>query len=302
MPIAGAAISAVASVGGAVLGAKAQKKAAKTAAAAQTQTAEQNNALQRDIYGQNKATLAPFVGSGQAAGNQINALLGLQVPQQQQQPINAMQNAGFNRNYSINDYAYNGAGADPNMPWAQTYVPQGTVNTQQMQIADQQPTTQQNALAAYDQFKNFGGYQTRLNEGNRSINTGYAAKGQLESGAALKALARFNQDYASNEFGKYMGYLGNQQGVGLTAASAQAGVGQNYANSVSANNQNAADAISNSAIARGNATGGLYSGIANGIGNIAGQFASSYKPQTNALMPPASGYVPSGVITPNYGF
>lgn len=67
---------------GSILGGKSQKKAANTAANAQIQTANQNNALARDIYGQNKAALSPFMQTGQAAGTQLNALLGLGTPEQ----------------------------------------------------------------------------------------------------------------------------------------------------------------------------------------------------------------------------
>lgn len=62
---------------GSFLGGRSQSKAASKAADTSLQTAQMNNALARDIYGQNKATLSPSVGRGNAAGIQLNALLGL---------------------------------------------------------------------------------------------------------------------------------------------------------------------------------------------------------------------------------
>ena len=48
--------------------------------------------------------------------------------------------------------------------------------------------------------QNDPGYAARLAAGNQSLNRGFAASGNLLSGGTLKALARYNQDYASNEF------------------------------------------------------------------------------------------------------
>lgn len=137
-------------------------------------------------------------------------------------------------------------------------------------------TAQQAATAAYEMFRGSTGYQSRLDEANNSMNSAYAARGTLQSGAAQIAMARMNQDYASNEFGNYMGFLGNQQGVGMAGASAIAGVGQSYANSVSANNNNASRAAQNAAYGRGNATAGMWGNVAGAVGGIASALGSSY--------------------------
>jgi hypothetical protein len=44
------------------------------------------------------------------------------------------------------------------------------------------------------------GYQFRLNEGEQALQRGAAASGGAFSGGTLKALARYGQDYASNEY------------------------------------------------------------------------------------------------------
>lgn len=174
---------------GSIIGGNSQKKAANQAADTSMAVAQQNNALARDIYGQNKATLSPFVSGGTAAGEQINALLGM-----------------------------GGAGA------------QG---------------------GAFDRFREASGYNFRFNEGMDALNSGYAGAGVLQSGDAMRAATEFGQNFASNELGNYMGMLGNQQGVGLGAASAQAGVGQNYVNTISQNNNNAGTAAANAALSKG---------------------------------------------------
>lgn len=147
------------------------------------------------------------------------------------------------------------------------------------------PTAGQSATDAYNLFKQSTGYQTRLGEGMRAINSGYAANGTLQSGAALKSALRYGQDYASNEFGNYLGYLGNQQGVGLSGASALAGVGQNYANSMTAIGQNNAALQSQAAIANARNSQGALAGLAGIAGNTVGAL-SSYNPSVYQRLAP----------------
>ena len=131
------------------------------------------------------------------------------------------------------------------------------------------------ANQAFDRFQNSSGYQFRKDEGMNALASQYRGRGVSQSGAADRELIKFGQNFGSNEFGRYMGYLGNQQGVGLSAASALAGVGQNYANSVSANNANAANAASNAALVNGANQANAYGTAFNALGNFAGQALGS---------------------------
>jgi len=71
------AIGLGASALGGVMSAKSAKKGAKTAAATSQQVANDNNALATNMYSQNAQRLDPYGARGNAAGGQINALLGL---------------------------------------------------------------------------------------------------------------------------------------------------------------------------------------------------------------------------------
>ena len=102
---------------------------------------------------------------------------------------------------------------------------------------------------AFDTYRNSTGYQFRLGEGMNALNSGYAGAGTIQSGAAMRDAVEYGQNFASNEFGNYMGALGNQQGVGLQAGGAAAGVGVNTANSLGQIYQNRADTIGNAALA-----------------------------------------------------
>jgi hypothetical protein len=127
-------------------------------------------------------------------------------------------------------------------------------------------------------LKQSPGYQFRLDEGNRSLNTGWAARGLLNSGAAQKAILKYGQDYASNEYGNRFNQLAQQQGVGLSAGNALAGVGTNFANSASNQNNALASVQANAALANGQATANIYGTAANALGQIGGSFISSYRP------------------------
>lgn len=162
-------------------------------------------------------------------------------------------NAGFGFNGG-----YAGAQGQPTaVPGAMTPVATGM-------------TPQQAQANAFDAFRNSTGYQFRLGEGQNAINSGYAASGTLQSGAALKALTRYGQDFASNEFGNYVGLLGQQQAVGAGAAGALAGVGTNYANNVTSLNAANAAAIGQGAVARANNSNAMIGGIGNALGGLAG--------------------------------
>jgi hypothetical protein len=129
---------------------------------------------------------------------------------------------------------------------------------------------------AFDAYRGSTGYDFRVSEGNRALNTGYAARGLLNSGAAQKAALQYGQGLASQEFGNYLGALGNQQNVGLSAGNALAGVGTNFANSMSANNNALAGAQGNAALVGAANNNALLGTAANTLGYLGGQFISSY--------------------------
>ena len=96
-----------------------------------------------------------------------------------------------------------------------------------------------NALA---NFTTTPGYEFRVNEGNKAIERSAAAKGGLLSGATLKGIDRFTQDYASNEYGNYLNRLGNLAGVGQVATNQISTYGANNATNMANAAQNAGTA------------------------------------------------------------
>jgi hypothetical protein len=121
-------------------------------------------------------------------------------------------------------------------------------------------------------FQTDPGYDFRMQEGQKALERSAAAKGGLQSGAFAKALNRYGQDYASNEYGKVYDRFNNDQSLKFNRLSSLAGLGQtangqigqygsNYANQASQNITGAANAQGAAGIAGAN-------GWANSLGGL----------------------------------
>jgi hypothetical protein len=135
------------------------------------------------------------------------------------------------------------------------------------------------------------GYQFRVSEGNKAIERSAAARGSVANPATQKALDRFNQDTASQEygniyarrFGEYnntLSQLQSRAGIGQTTATNLGTAGQNTANSVSNTLMNSANQQGQDAQNAGAARASGYVGGANaitgGIGSTLGNIGQIY--------------------------
>lgn len=109
---------------------------------------------------------------------------------------------------------------------------------------------------AFQQYQDSTGYQFRLGQGIQAIDRGAAARGGLNSGATMKALAQYGQNIGSQEFGNYLNQLQGVIAPGQQALNQNAQAGQNYANANSNNNWNAANARGSAYGQMGRAAGG----------------------------------------------
>lgn len=275
--------TALASGASAAMGANASKKASNAA----ERSAAESAGLQREQYNQNANALAPYVNAGVPATQQINALLGLGGVS----TLPGATSAATTPDYAayvrsspdlVQDFQKVAGkyGNDPNAFGQYHWNRFGQFEGRNLptsggaQAAAPQPaaaTTQQAAEAAFDTFRNNTGYQFNLNEGLDAVRGGFSGGGTLQSGAALKALQQRGSSIADGTFYNYLGALGNQQGVGLSAASAQAGVGQGFANSMSQINANRADAQGNAALLNAQNTGNALQGLASTGAYLVGQ-------------------------------
>lgn len=137
------------------------------------------------------------------------------------------------------------------------------------------------------------GYGFRLSEGEKGIQRAASAGGGLYSGATLKALARFNQNTASDEYNNaYNRYNTNQSsqfnrlasiaGLGQTATNQVGQAGQNAYGTIANAGANASNNISNNMMGAANARASGYAGTANAINNGISQYMN-YTQNQNLL-------------------
>mgnify|MGYP003653186803 CR=1 FL=1 len=86
-------------------------------------------------------------------------------------------------------------------------------------------TADQRQAFAKDQFTTSPGYEFRREEGLRGINQAGAAAGKLASGQTLKALQRYGDERASEDYGNYTNRLASLAGVGQSATGSTSNLG-----------------------------------------------------------------------------
>jgi hypothetical protein len=114
-------------------------------------------------------------------------------------------------------------------------------------------------------------YQFKRDEGMRGIEGSFAAGGMGQSGNALKALAEFNSNLASGEFGNWWNRQAGLAGVGQAATNATASFGAEHAANAGQNAMYAGNARASGIIGQQNA-------INNGVNQLAGAYGY-YSPQ-----------------------
>lgn len=146
------------------------------------------------------------------------------------------------------------------------------------------------------------GYDFRMAEGAKALERSAAARGGLMGGAAGKAMARYGQDYASNEYQNVYDRFNNDRDQRFNKLSSLVNIGQNSAaqtgnaaqnfgnqagqNMIGAGNAQAAGTIAGSNAWSGAIQGGLEAaamyggGGANGVSKM-GTMAGNYSQPSN---------------------
>ena len=281
----GGAIGAVGSIGGALIGSSAAGSAAEKQAAAAAQT----NALQKRMYDQGRADQQPY----QQAG--LSALYGAGGMFKRKDGLSGIAKKAYDPTArkafiegKVGEFTNSAAG-----------VP--TINGLRAKMLEQEPQIRAQAEAQWEQENNSvqddsidtsqyeldqdltrrftnedfvkdPGYDFRMQEGQKALERSAAARGGLQNGGTMKALAEYGQGFASNEYGNAYNRFTNDQsnrfnrlssiaGMGQNATNANAAAGQNYAGQVSNNIIGNANAQGAAGIAQGNAWGGALSSL-----------------------------------------
>lgn len=149
-------------------------------------------------------------------------------------------------------------------------------------------------------FEKDPGYQFRMDEGQRGVEAGAAARGGLLNGGTLKALTRYGQGFASNEYSNAYNRFNNDQTNRFNRLSSIAGIGQTATRDVANMGTQNAQYIGNNQIQAGNARASGYVGSANAINNGMQTLGNWYMQQQyiNGMKPQSSSGVSSGSSTP----
>jgi hypothetical protein len=145
------------------------------------------------------------------------------------------------------------------------------------------------------------GYQFGLNQGTQGIERGQASRGNFLSGAAMKELSRFNEDYAGtkfndaynrnlstystnlnrrqNEWNTNLGAYNQNRNTIYNFLTGQSTMGQNSAAQVGTNNQQTANAVGNNIMGAGNVQAAANiagsNALASGINGAANAYNST---------------------------
>lgn len=234
------------------------------ASSAQKKAAEAATAEQRRQYDTTRSDLAPYRNVGSLAINRVGDLLGLRSSDQD---IMGMITSG-----GLGKHGDTAAESVANFKrWAPTFLTGKNLagealNQNQMQtVADVMAAInrQGSGASSEDIMAMDPGYQFRLNEGLKSGRNIAGARGMLNSGATGKALTRYGQDYASNEFGNVYNRLMGAAGQGQNATNTTVAAGTNMANNVGNTMMGAANARGAAGIAGANAWGNAFDTIGN---------------------------------------
>lgn len=137
----------------------------------------------------------------------------------------------------------------------------------------------------YSAFYETPDYQFAYDQGMRATEGSLARRGLDNSGAGLKALTRFGQGLASQNFGNYINRLASLAGVGQSATNMGTQLNANAAQNAGATTMASGDARASGYLARGNAKNSMYGGLFDmGLGSAGG-----------ALMGAAPGGVGAGM-------
>ena len=322
---------AVAIGGAALVGAGASIISGNKAANAQTQAANQATALQqsqdaeaRRQYDINRSDLAPYRLAGTGALGKLSNAMGIGgsvsgatggttdwggYVRGNPAASAAYEAQNSQRGYrgTLGDWSSNGW----TMPQAQQTIEDFgqqyyAANGQGADISGYQPQANGD-FGSLDRnftladFNKDPGYDFRQQEGQRGVESSAAARGGILSGGALKAIARYNSNFASGEYGAAYNRFNNDQTTRFNRLSALAGTGQTATdqgiaagNQLTSNLQTGVNNITNNIGNAANARASGYVNTGNAITGAAGQVGSYFALKdlykTPAKLPSGSSY------------
>lgn len=155
------------------------------------------------------------------------------------------------------------------------------------------------------QFQADPGYAFRLSEGQKAIERSTAARTGLQSGAALKAAARYGQEMGSQEFANAFNRYQTERAARLAPLQSLAGVGQTTAQQIGEAGMRTAQNVGETQMSGAAARASGYVGGANALTQGLGTYLNYSQGQNmlNAIRTPsAPAYQTPGYGAPTVGY
>jgi hypothetical protein len=301
--------------GVAAVGAISSADSSRSAANKQADAAREANETELQMYNQSRQDQMPWLTTGGSALNQLSMQLGLPayVSQEDRGAIRASLLPQFTAQSTTQTPAvaptmFYGGNPDNGPTYEQYLASQGqpATSTQQStvdeaglnaaieaEIAKRQQAAQSNPLYG-SLTKTFtaadmnadpvyqSGFQFGLDEGVKGINRQMAAAGSLNSGATLKALTRFGNDYATTKGEGAYNRFNNNQTQQFNRLASLAGVGQTASTNLGTQSISTGNSLANNITGAGNARAAGYIGQSNAVNNGISQGWNMY--QGNQLL------------------
>lgn len=280
--------------GAAIVGAYVSDRASKRAADAAESGANASSETQRYMYDTTRNDYAPYRTVGASALNQLASLYGLEQYSDPEKTFlyngdqnllsfndrTPMANASLYANDPLYKKAYDEVltelGRKPGESYSyksdsgriESMIRQKIEGSPEYRKRIEQPVSSTAAATGgidLSSFYDSPDYQFAFDEGNRAVQSSLAARGLIDSGAAMKEITRYGQGMASQRLGDYTSRL-----------AALAGIGQSSTGSVANAGMNAAQSIGQSQMAAGDARASSYTDRASNINNLINQGVGGY--------------------------
>lgn len=302
---------AVAAIGGAVIAAD----AAGNAADSQKDAANQTNATNRAMSRQQMELQKPSHETGVLANNRLAQLMGLDRGYDTDVYDRIYQD--LRNKASADNLAQSGWTFDAAPGWAagdiashEDWLKGEAMRQAKAQYQPGEQGADYGSLLkkfSMEDFEADPGYQFRMDEGMRGVEGGAAARGGLLSGAALKAIQKYGQGLASQEYGNAYSRFENDKTNNYNKLAGMVNSGQGATNQMSNTAGQFAQNNANALAAYGNAAGAGYMGQANALTGAIGQGMNYYQDQQiiDKIRNPGGGYTSTtnfNVPAANYGF
>ena len=252
-------------------------QAAKEAAQIQAELGREALGLQREMFERQIGLQEPFRQGGLSAQNRLMDLLGLGYsPEQIAEEYRQRTSAGMSEGDFVN--------------WARS---QGISDNRLLQARNMLAGNRGGMGAGMgdfgsaarpftmESFRADPGYAFRLGEGLKALERSAAARGGLMSGATGKALQRYGQEAASQEYGNAFNRFYTERNALLNPLLALSGRGQTSASESGQAGQQFGQQAANTLTGIGNVMASGQVGQANAINQAIGQGVSMYNQAQN---------------------